>query len=190
LFTIAGYYGIGSNAFSEVFMIPLSSAISGGLTFSKPSRSRIHQLKRNHDVVGTLLRPSFWSMTYQAETQTGTWTFRREGWLGGRSEIRDGISRQQIATFKMAWGSRGGKLTFADGQTFQLACKGWWRPLWTVFSASGEPLLRLHRREKKVELQPASTVPAERLALLILFAWYHVLQSEEDASAAAVIAAT
>ena len=171
-------------------MIPLSSAISGGLTFSKASRSRIHQLKLNNDVVGTLLRPNFWSMSYQAETQTGTWAFRRAGWLGGRSEILDYSSRQQIATFKMAWGGRGGKLTFADGQTFQLGCKGWWRPLWTVFSEGGEPLLRLHRREKRVELQPATTVPAERLALLILFAWYQVLQSEEDASAAAVIAAT
>ena len=171
-------------------MIPLSSAISGGLTFSKASRSRIHQLKLNDDVVGTLMRPSFWSMTYQAETQTGTWTFRREGWLGGRSEILSGISRQQIATFKMAWGGRGGKLAFTDGQTFQLQCKGWWRPLWTLFTEGGEPLLSLHRREKRAELQPATTVPAERTALLILFTWYRVLESEEDASAAAVIAAT
>jgi hypothetical protein len=77
-----------------------------------------------------------------------------------------------------------------DDQTFQLECKGWWRPLWSVFAEGSEPLLRLYRREKKVELQPATTVPAERLALLILFTWYHVLQSEEDTSAAAVIAAT
>jgi hypothetical protein len=57
-------------------------------------------------------------------------------------------------------------------------------------SESGEILLRLLRREKTVEVQPATTVPAERLALLILFTWYHVLRSEEDSSAAAVIAAT
>jgi hypothetical protein len=171
-------------------MIPLPSAISAGLTFSKVPRGRIYELRLNNEVVGTLLRPSFWSMSYRAETQAGIWTFRRAGWLGGKSEVLDRSSQQQIATFKMAWGGRGGRLSFADGQTFQLECKGWWRPLWSVFAEGSEPLLRLYRREKKVQLQPVTTVPAERLALLILFTWYHVLRSEEDSSAAAVFAAT
>ena len=171
-------------------MIPLFSTIPAGLNFSKATRSRIHELKLDNGVVGTLLRTSFWSMSYQAETLAGVWTFRRAGWLGGNSEILDTSSQQQIATFKVAWGGRGGRLAFADGQTFQLECKGWWRPLWSVFAEGSRPLLRLYRREKRVELQLATTVPAERLGLLILFTWYHVLQSEEDASAAAVIAAT
>ena len=170
-------------------MIPLSSTIPAGLTFSKTSRSRIHELKLVDGVVGTLLRTSFWSMSYQAETQAEIWTFRRAGWLAGNAEILDRAS-QQIATFKMAWGGRGGRLAFADGQTFQLECKGWWRPLWSVLGESGQPLLRLYRREKRVELQLATTAPADRLGLLILFTWYHILQMEEDASAASVIAAT
>jgi hypothetical protein len=148
----------------------------------------MHELKLNNDVVGTLQRPSFWSMSFQAETQTGRWTFRRAGWLGGCSEILETSSQQQIAMFKPAWGGRGGRLTFTDGQTFQLECKGWWRPTWTVIAEGNEMLLRLHRREKTVELSSAATVPESRLALLIMFTWYHALQSEEDTASPATAA--
>jgi hypothetical protein len=170
-------------------MIPLSSATSGGLIWSKIS-SRSFELNRSGEVIGRLQRPSFWSCSFQAETQTGRWTFRRSGWLGGCSDILDSASPQPIATFKPAWGGRGGKLTFVDGQTFQLQCKGWWRPVWSVIAESDEVVLRLQRREKTVEMSSAPTVPESRSGLLILFTWYHVLQSEEEAASAAVIAAS
>jgi len=38
-------------------MIPLPSAISAGLTFSKVPRGRIYELRLNNEVVGTLLPP-------------------------------------------------------------------------------------------------------------------------------------
>ncbi len=170
-------------------MIPRSTAISSELTWSKIS-SRNFELNRRGEVIGRLQRPSFWSCSFQAETQTGRWTFRRAGWLGGRFEILDSSSQQPIARSKSVWGGRGGKLTFADGQTFQLQCKGWWRPVWSVIAESDEVVLRLQRREKTVELSSAATVPERRLELLILFTWYHVLQSEEAAASAAVVAAS
>jgi len=80
-------------------------------------------------------------------------------------------------------------LTFTDGQSFAFACSGWWRPVWTVTTESGDPVLIAHVREKTVELPAGADVPEDRLALLIMFAWYRVLQAEEDASAAAVVAA-
>jgi hypothetical protein len=169
-------------------MIPLSSAASCGLSWSKIS-SRAFKLNQNGETIGTLQRPSFWSSSYQAETQAGRWTFHRAGCLGGPSEILDSSSQQPVATFKAAWSGRGGALTFADGQAFQLACKGWWSPVWSVSAKTDEVLLRLHRREKTVELLSADRVPGSRLAVVILFTWYHVLQSEQDA-AAAVIAAS
>lgn len=170
-------------------MIPLSSATSGGLTWSKVS-SRNFELNRSGQVIGRLRRPSLWSCSFQAETQTERWTFRRRGWLGGCSEILDSASQQPIATFKPAWGGRGGKLIFVDAQTFQLECKGWWRPVWSVIAESDEAVLRLLRCEKTVELSSAATVPETRLGLLILFTWYHVLQSEDASASAAVIAAS
>ena len=170
-------------------MIPLSpsAAISGGLTWAKIPHSRDYELKLNGEAVGTLRRPGWFSSSFLAETQAGNWTFRRGGCLGSGARILDSASLQPIATLKSSWGS-GGTLTFADGQTFHLKCKGWWRPVWSVIANSGETLLQLHRREKTVEVQEGSAVPASRLTLLIMFTWYRILQAEEDAASAAMVA--
>ena len=170
-------------------MIPLSPATSGGLTWSKLSRTRSYELKVNDQVVGTLQHPGFWSSNFLAETQSGRWMFRRGGWFGAGSEVLDSSSQEQIATFKSVWGG-GGTLTFADGQQFQLECTGWWRPVWSVTGAGGETLLRLHTREKTVEVPRAGSVPDTRLSVLIMFTWYRILQAEEDAAATAVAAAS
>ena len=170
-------------------MIPLSSAISAGFTWSKISRYRRYELKLNDGVVGTLQHPGFWSSNFLAETQDGRWTFRRGGWFGAGSEILDSSSQQQIATFKSVWGGSG-TLTFADGQQFQLECKGWWRPVWSVVGKGGETLLRLHTSEKTVDMANVGSVSDTRLSVLIMFAWYRVLQAEEDAAATAVAAAS
>jgi hypothetical protein len=173
-------------------MIPLSSssAISGGLTWSKIPHSRDYELKLNGEAVGTLRRPGWFSTSFLAETQAGNWTFRRAGCLGGGATILDSATQQPTANFKSSWGTGGGALTFADGQTFQLKCEGWWRPVFSVIAASGETLLRLHRREKTVEVPASAIVPDGRLSLLIMFTWYRVLQAEEDAAAAVVVAAS
>lgn len=169
-------------------MIPLSSAISLGLTWSKASHQN-YELKLNDEVVGTLHRPSLWSSSFLAETQSGRWTFRRAGWLGAGAQILDSGSQQEVATFKSSW-SGAGTLTFADGQTFHLECKGWWHPVWSVLAQNGETLLRLHTREKEVDVIADACVTDSRLSLLIMFIWYRVLQAEEDAAAAAIAAAS
>jgi hypothetical protein len=169
-------------------MIPLSSAISSGLAWRKIPRSRNYELVLNGEVVGTLVRPSVWSCKVLAETQDGRWTFRRGGFLGSGAEIADS-SEQQIATFKTSWGG-GGMLTFTDGQTFHLRCKGWWHPVWSVVTQSEQPVFQLHRSEKTVEISPGVTPLHGRLSLLLMFVWYRVLQSEEDAAAVAVMAAS
>jgi len=166
-------------------MIPLSFAVSGGLSWSKLPRSRNYELRQNGDVVGTLVRPSCLSSRFDAETSDGCRSFRRRGLCG--AEIVDSVSEQPIATFKSAWGGQG-LLTFAGGETFHLACKGWWRPVWSVVAESSQPLLRLHTRERVVELLTAAAVPESRVSLLIMFAWYRVLHAEEDAASAATVA--
>jgi hypothetical protein len=170
-------------------MIPLSSATSGGLTWSRLSRTRSYELKVNDQVVGTLQHPSFWSSSFVAESQSGRWIFRRGGWFGAGSEILDSSSQQQLATFKSVWGGSG-TLTFSDGQQFQLECNGWRRPVWSVVGKGGETVLRLHTREKTVDGPNVGSVPDTRLSVLIMFTWYRVLQAEEDAAATAVAAAS
>lgn len=164
-----------------------SSAISSGLTWSKIPRSRDYELRLNGKAVGRLRRPGWFSSSFVAETPDGAWTFRRSGCLGSGAQILDSSSQQQIATFKSKWG-RGGTLTFADGQTFQLSCKGWWRPIWSVVEENDQPVLHIHRRERIVEVPPRMAAPS-RLPLLIMFTWYRVLQAEEDTASAAMVVA-
>jgi hypothetical protein len=167
-------------------MIPLSSAISTDLTWLKVSH-RTYALELNHRLLGTLRRRSFWSSTFFADTQYGHWIFRRGRWFGAGTQILDPTSTQKIATFKSVWGSGGGTLTFTDGDTYCLECEGWWRPVWQVAAPSGGILVRLHPREKTVEVSAAS-LPGNRLTQLIFFTWYRVLQAEEDAMIAAISA--
>jgi hypothetical protein len=168
-------------------MIPIASVLSGGLTWSKLSCTR-HQLKLNHEIVGALYKPSFWSSAFEAETQNGRWTFLRTGFWRTGAAIVDAVSKQTIATSKSGWAGCG-TLTFADGQIFQVERKGWWHPAWSVLTESGQPVMRIDTREKSVNL-PASTavISKDRLALLLMFAWYYILQAEQDAAAAVMVA--
>jgi hypothetical protein len=57
-----------------------------------------------------------------------------------------------------------------------------------VTTDGGQPLLLLHTREKTVELPAGAVVAGSRVSLLVMFAWYRVLQAEEDAAAAGAVA--
>ena len=166
-------------------MIPVPSALSRAFTWSKVPSSRSYQLKQDNEIIGTLSRPSFWSTTFVAQTQHGRWTFRRCGFLGTGATILE--AERPIATFKAAW-SGGGLLTFSDGQTFHLECKGWWRPVWSVLGENGQAVMHLHSREKTVDLPAKAAVPEPRLSLLVMFVWYRVLEAEQDAATAATVA--
>ena len=168
-------------------MIPLSTAISGGLTWKKIPHSRNYELKTNGELVGTLQRTSIWSSSFIAETRDGAWTFRRTGFLGTRAEVLE--AEIPIATFKSAWASRG-VLTLTDGQTFHVECRGCWHPAWSVTTEDGKLILRIRSRERSVEVPMSSAVNSSRLSLLIMFTWYRLLQAEEDAAAAAAAIAS
>jgi hypothetical protein len=169
-------------------MIPISSAISGGLTWSKSSRKHGYELIRNGGTVASLQRTSCWSPEYQAESPHGKWRFRRTGFWRAAMEIVDSSSGVQIAALKPNWGG-GGTLVFSDGQAFHISCRGLWRPVWSVLAENGQPVLRIHSREKTVEVPDQALVPEDRLILLATFAWYVMQQAAEDAASAAVVVA-
>ena len=171
-------------------MIPISSAISGGLVWSKTPYKRGYELKRNGEIVGTLQRKSFWSSEFQAESAHGSWKFRRAGCFRTSSEILDSNSGVRIAILKPNW-SGSGTLAFSDGLTLRLTSKGFWRPVWTVLADSGQPVLSIRSREKTVDLSKELHLSEDRLILLAIFAWHIMQQASEDAaSAAAAVAAT
>jgi hypothetical protein len=173
------------DAFSEVFMIPPSTAVSSGFTFS--SNWRGFELKQNDQIVATLRRPSMWSSNFLAATRNENWVIHRGGFWGNKAEILDAASQQTIAHFKSAWGGKG-TLTFADGQTFLVVTRGCWHPVWTVTTETGQPVLQLHTREKSVELHNVAALPENRLSLMVLFTLYRVRQAEDAAAAASAAA--
>jgi hypothetical protein len=167
-------------------MIHLSTAVSGGLTFS--SNWRGFELKQNDQIVGALRCQTMWSSSFEASTPQENWIIRRGGFWGNKAQVLDAASQQPIAHFKSAWGGKG-TLTFADGQTFLIGTRGIWYPVWTVTTEAPLPVLELHTREKSVVLGSVATVPENRIKLLVLFTLYRVRQAEE-AAAAAVAAAS
>lgn len=170
-------------------MIPLYSAISGGLAWSKASHKRGYELKRNGEVVGSLRRPSCWSSELQAESHHGSWKFRRTGFFRTGTEIVESSSNTRIATLKPNW-SGGGTLIFSDGQTFRLTSKGFWRPVWTLLADDGQPVLSIDSRGKTVELPKELHLHEDRLILLVIFAWHMMQRASEDAAAGAAVVAT
>ena len=166
-------------------MIPLSASVSSGLTFSSDWRG--FEIKQNDQIVGILRRPGVWSANFHAATSNENWIIRRGGFWGNKAEILDAASQQPMAQFKSAWGGKG-TLAFADGQTFFVVTRGWWHPVWTVVTESGQVVLQLHAREKSVELHNLTALPEDRLSLLVLFTLYRVRQAEEAAEVASAAA--
>jgi hypothetical protein len=170
-------------------MIPISPAVASRITWSKTYGCCGYQLNLNSEVVGRLRRPSFWSTRFEAESERSRWIIRRAGFFNSGSEIVDPITQQPVATFKSNWHG-GGTLTFSDNQIFQLSSKGLWSRVWTVTAESGQTVMRLQTRGKSVELPPGANLSENRLPLLALFTLYHMLQSEEDAASAVLVATT
>jgi hypothetical protein len=173
------------SGFSELFVIPLSSARSGVLVWSKVPHGRDYELRLNGHLVGQLSRPRAWSTNFVAETESRSWNFRRGGLLGTEAEVIDSRSGKRLAQFKARWGK--GILAFADGQKFRVESKGIFRAVWSAMLENGQPCLEVHAKEKTVDMmRPASSIPDERLTLLIMFLWYRKLQADEDAGGSAV----
>jgi len=167
-------------------MIPISSAISGGLIWSKIPHKNGFELKREGEVIASLQQKSCWSMEFQAESECERWKFRRTGFWRPATEIVDADSDMRIAILKPNWGG-GGALEFSDGQIFRVTSKGFLRPVWSVLTDGGQPVLKIRSREKTVELSNQSHLPEGRLILLATFAWYMVRQAAQDAASAAVV---
>jgi hypothetical protein len=168
-------------------MIPISSAISGGLIWSKTSCKRGYELKCNGEIVASLQRKSFWSSEFQAESARGSWKFRRTGCFRAGTEIVDSNFGTRITILKPNW-SGGGTLAFSDGLTFRITSKSLWRQVWTVLGDSGETVLSIHSRE--VDVPRKLHLSEERLILLAIFSWHIMQQASEDAaSVAATLAA-
>ncbi len=168
-------------------MIPLRSVSSTGFAWTRLPNHRGFEIHQGSEVIGALHIPDPGSSNFFAESGNRKWIFHRSGFLGASAEILDTETQRPVATFKSGWRMQG-VLIFTDGQTFHLECKGVWHPVWNITDENGEPVLSLHSREEIIETQAMPGVSEERLLLLSVFALYRILQAEEDAASAAIVA--
>jgi len=149
------------------------------LTWIKSNVRGRYDLTANGPILGSLQRVGFWKSASQADFKGQTWSFQRSGLAS--TQIRQEPGAQLIAQFKANW-LGGGMLTFADGQRYQLATKGFWRPVWSWINNRGLTLLDVTPHNKSVFLVGAAD--NRYLPVLIMLSWHQILQANDDAAAA------
>jgi len=157
-------------------------------------KSRIkgrHELTANGPILGSLQRVGFWRSASQAEFKGKTWSFQRSGCA--RTDILEEPGARPVACFKANWAG-GGTLVFHDGQRFQLVAKGFWRPVWYWLNGQNQKILEVIPHSKTVNITGAAAAGGLNfdqgaLPVLIMFSWHQILQTNDDAAAAAAISA-
>lgn len=154
------------------------------LTWIKSNLKGRYELTANGPIVGSLQRVGFWKSVSRAEFKGQSWSFQRRGL--GSTQVFQEPGAKHVAEFKANW-LGGGTLTFADGQQFRLATKGFWRPVWSWLDNYGQTLVDVTPHDKSVSL--VSAADSRYLPVLIMFSWHQILQSNDDAGAVLAAAA-
>jgi hypothetical protein len=167
-------------------MSAASSAVAPvQLTWIKSNLKGRYELTANGPIVGSLQRVGFWKSASRAEFKGQSWSFQRSGL--GCTRVFQEPGAQHVAEFKANW-LGGGTLTFADGQQFRLATKGFWHPVWSWLNKYGQTLVDVTPHDKTVFLVGAAE--SRYLPVLIMLSWHQILQSNDDAAVIAASAAT
>jgi hypothetical protein len=187
-------------------MIPVSLPVTPiQLTWVKSRIKGRHELTANGPILGSLQRVGFWRPVTQAEFKGKTWSFQR---CGARTVILEEPDARPVAQFKANW-LGGGTLLFNDGESFQLTARGFWRPVWSWIDSQGIKLLEVVPHNKTVGITGVASSRAavsgewaegshsrvvfahawaqSKLPVLIMFSWHQILQTNDDAAAAAAI---
>jgi hypothetical protein len=149
------------------------------LTWIKSNSKGRYELTANGPILGSLQRVGFWKSTSRAEFKNQSWSFQRSGF--GCTQILQQPGDRPIAKFNANW-LGGGMLTFADGRQFQLATKGFCRPVWSWIDDDGRKLLDVTPYNKSVLLVGAADY--RYLPVLIMLSWHQILQANSDAASA------
>jgi hypothetical protein len=146
------------------------------LTWIKSNLKGRYELTANGPIVGSLQRVGFWKSASRAEFKGQSWSFQRSGL--GSTQVFLEPGAQHVAEFKANW-LGGGTLTFADGQQFRLATKGFWHPVWSWLDKYGQALVDVTPHDKSVFLVGAAE--SRYVPVLIMLSWHQILQSNDDA---------
>ncbi len=184
-------------------MQPLSDHLDRELSWIQPKTSaRAFELRVGDELLATLRFQSAFGSLAVADSSAGSWTFKRVGFFNPRVTVRVAGQEFDTAVYTPRWTGSDGKLAFANGRTYRWSVANFWSTKFQICDLDGEPLIGYHSGSEKPRLSDifktqafVQVTPRGRelpdLPLLVLVGWYLIiLQHEDSAAAAAVIAAT
>jgi hypothetical protein len=155
---------------------------------------REYQLKKGNETLGQLRFEKSYGSLASAEVASQCWTFKREGFLRPRVNVRTPNSEINLATFWPNW-SGGGVVEFPDGHRIHWRCTNFWGSGWSFVQDDSRQLVRFKQHggfmkiSARIEFGSADTGLRE-LPMLAALGWYLMLITAEDAATVALITAT
>ncbi|MGE5324487.1 MAG: hypothetical protein ACM3SW_16595 [Actinomycetota bacterium] len=170
-----------------------SSLTDAQLFWNKSFPEGRYELTGEGQPLAWLQHGEYWSAESQARFGEHSLLFRRPGSSIGHTELVEGDSPAPLASYKSHWG--GGTLTFSDGNRYLLSCTGVWHHLWTLLDSTGDVVLRIEPKVRKVVVSHGPSLlrageDRDRLLLLVVFVWHEILQARDEAEMVANMSAT
>lgn len=140
----------------------------------------VFELRASGQLVGRLSRVRHAGSLARGETAGGEWTFKRVGFLHPRVTVRSGTESGPVGEMDIHWRRTTVSVGGSTRYTFQRA--GLAVPAWQYLDAAGRVLVHIEPvREGRALAGGSVTVRPEArrakdLALLLLLAWYYILQ--------------
>ena len=185
-------------------MKAFSSAVGADLCWIQPKGldNRWFELRAGDGIVATLEFETLCGSLARAQSADGSWTFKRVGFFNPRVTVRKAGQEADLAVYTPRWTGREGTLEFPDGRVFGWVQANFWATKFQITDAAGYSLVSFESGAEKSRLSDIFKTQARveigrrgralpELPLLVLLGWYLIILQKQDAAAvAAVIAAT
>ena len=182
-----------------IFMEPLTSNHDSKLSWVQPKTfERQFELRAGGKLFGTLRLEKALGTLATAHAATGTWTFKRSGFLNPRVTVREAGGETDAAVFwPRVWG--GGWLDYPTGKRFQWKSMNFWGSAWAFTGMQGETVFTMRPGSEESRLSDllknqalvdvdAHAYDLTELPLLLMLGWYLMIMQHEESTAGAVAA--
>jgi hypothetical protein len=176
-------------------MLKLRERIGTQLRWMQPhALRREFELRSGEDTVAALQFRSAFGSLAAAQTDEGSWTFKRVGFWRSHVTVRESGRDTDLAEFRNDTWTAGGTLALADGRSYR-ANTNFWMTTFQFTNASDQPLVRFTKLGGMLHLSCDVQVEAAGLNLaelpwLVALGLYLIVKMRDDAGGAAAAAAS
>jgi len=172
----------------------LERAVGHELEWRQPEAlRRFYQLTLDGREIATLRFEKSCGSLATGECGPAKWTFKRTGFLSPKISVRGAGSETDLALFTPGWMGTGW-VVFSSGRRYHLRHTNFWGTEWAFEGEDGTAAIALSGNQGLFKKGAAATVGQAAASLpetpvMLLMIWYLRVLMNEDASAAAVVAA-